>query len=181
VKQAAYDIQRQAWSRSEVADLRGRLGRVEGEAEAEMSPASDRLAAAEQAIAAASPQSEASATSPDDAVPAPPHAPLIDHALQLAAIAALGEATDANLNTLADTVVSDQDSQRCLATAKRNLHQCLAVAKPNYEDIFCMGQHALRDTGACLADASGYQLPPEPVPPPKATPAPTKHKRRSRA
>jgi hypothetical protein len=187
VKQAAYDIQHQSWSRADVADLKGRLGRVEGEADAEMSPASDRLAAEEQAIAAAAPPANTPTPDPvatnaaDGAPPPPPHAPLIAHAVQLAAIAALGEATDANLDGILNTVTADEDSQHCLASAKRNFHQCLAVAKPNYEDVFCMGQHALRDTGACLADASGYQLPPEPTPPPKAKPAPAKHRRHRRA
>ena len=49
--------------------------------------------------------------------------------------------------------------------AKINLYQCLAVAKPHYEDVFCMGQHIMLDTGACLARNAGYDLPPEPAPP----------------
>jgi hypothetical protein len=38
--------------------------------------------------------------------------------------------------------------------SKLNLFQCLAVAKPWYEDIFCIGQHGLKDTGECIAASS---------------------------
>lgn len=46
--------------------------------------------------------------------------------------------------------------------AKLNLYQCLAVSKPHYEDIFCLGQHILIDTGACVIKAAGATVPPEP-------------------
>jgi hypothetical protein len=39
--------------------------------------------------------------------------------------------------------------------AKLNLYQCLAVAGPHYEDVFCLGQHALSDTAQCVNDAVG--------------------------
>ena len=38
-------------------------------------------------------------------------------------------------------------------------NHCLAVAKPHYEDVFCLGQHAMIDTGACLARFTGATLP----------------------
>lgn len=158
VRQASYDIQRQGWSKAVVADLKGRLAAAEAAATGDMQADPDRLAQARQAVAGASPL-------PVTASPlAPPYTPVIDHALQLAAIAALGEATDEIYDRL-DAVAGDDDSTACLAAAKRNFHQCLAVAKPNYEDIFCMGQHALMDTGACMAKATGVELPPEPPPP----------------
>jgi hypothetical protein len=46
--------------------------------------------------------------------------------------------------------------------AKLNLYQCLAVARPHYEDVFCLGQHALEETGHCLMRQAGV---PEPVDP----------------
>ena len=49
---------------------------------------------------------------------------------------------------------------------KLNLYQCLAVAKPHYEDVFCLGQHILIDTGQCVIKASGAPMPAEPPPPP---------------
>jgi hypothetical protein len=38
--------------------------------------------------------------------------------------------------------------------AKLNLYQCLASAGPQYEDIYCLGQHAMIDPGQCVADAA---------------------------
>jgi hypothetical protein len=39
--------------------------------------------------------------------------------------------------------------------SKLNLFQCLAVSKPWYEDVFCLGQHVLIDTGECIYASSG--------------------------
>ncbi|MGH7021951.1 MAG: hypothetical protein ACREEB_00005, partial [Caulobacteraceae bacterium] len=91
---------------------------------------------------------------------------LVAEALQLAAIAALGEANDGDYDRLAALAGDQYGADTCLHDAKLNLYQCLAVAKPNYEDIYCMGQHGMSDTGACLAKAAGLELPPEPPPPP---------------
>ena len=160
VKQSAYDIQKQAWSKAQVADLQGRLSGAEAQALGDMVPDPDRLLAARQSVAGVAPIPLPNTPLPDSAG----NTPLIAHALQVAAIAALGEATDDAYDQLAALAVDD-DAQSCLSAAKRNFHQCLAVARPNYEDIFCMGQHALRDTGACLARAAGFTVPPEPAPP----------------
>jgi hypothetical protein len=158
VRQAAYDIQKQGWSKAPVNDLRGRLAAAEAASEADMTPQPERLARARLAVSESAPL-------PITASPlAPPYAPLISRALQLAAIAALGEARDETYDRLSILTV-EEGAQGCLAIAKRNFHQCLAVAKPNYEDIFCIGQHALADTGACLAKGAGVDLPPEPQPP----------------
>ena len=43
--------------------------------------------------------------------------------------------------------------------SKLNLYQCLAVARPHYEDVFCLGQHAMMDTGRCVIKASGMPEP----------------------
>jgi hypothetical protein len=125
-----------------------------------MTPDPERLLAARRSVSGEAPIPLPNTPLPNSAG----NTPLIAHALQLAAIAALGEATDDAYDQLAGVAV-DGDTQDCLSAAKRNFHQCLAVAKPNYEDIFCMGQHGLRDTGACLAKAAGFEVPPEPLPP----------------
>jgi len=39
--------------------------------------------------------------------------------------------------------------------AKLNYHQCLASAGPYYEDVYCLGRHALQETGQCVAQAGG--------------------------
>lgn len=176
VHQAAYDIQRQGWSKIEVADLNGRLAAAEAAAGGEMTSDPDVLARAKQSSGGAA--ALATAATPL----APPYTPMVAQALQLAAIAALGEAREDDVDQLS-VLMADSDTSACLGTAKRNFHQCLAVAKPNYEDIFCIGQHGLQDTGACLADAAGVEPPPEPliIPPvPKPKP-PVRRARRHKA
>jgi hypothetical protein len=47
------------------------------------------------------------------------------------------------------------------------------VARPHYEDVFCLGQHVMSDTGQCVMIASGAPLPQvAPVAPPPAEAAP---------
>jgi hypothetical protein len=159
VHQAAYDIQRQGWSKVEVTDLNGRLAAAEAAANGEMASDPDALAQQRQSAGGA-------AALPTAAAPiAPPYTPMVAHALQLAAIAALGEARDDDADQLG-VLMADENTSSCLGSAKRYFHECLAVAKPNYEDVFCIGEHGLKDTGACLATAAGVELPPEPPPPP---------------
>lgn len=176
VHQAAYDIQRQGWSKIEVIDLNGRLAAAEAAATGVMAPDLDALAQARVSAGGA-------AALPTAATPlAPPYTPMVSHALQLAAIAALGEARDDDLDQLT-VLTTDDETSSCLGGAKRYFHECLAVAKPNYEDVFCMGEHGLQDTGACLTRAAGVELPPEPPPPPPPFhPKPAvRHARRHRA
>jgi hypothetical protein len=66
--------------------------------------------------------------------------------LAIAALAALGEAGDANSNQIMG-LMSEPNVGRCMNMSKLNLYQCLAVARPHYEDVFCLGQHAMMDTG----------------------------------
>ena len=105
----------------------------------------------------------------------PPYKPLVIRGLAVAALAALGAAGDNNLATI-DAIMVEPTSAMCLNMAKLNLYQCLAVAKPNYEDVFCLGQHIMIDTGMCVIKASGAAIPYEPPPPPKPVPAVTKKK-----
>jgi hypothetical protein len=157
VRQSAYDVQRQSWSKAFVQNLPGRLAESEAAATADMVPDATRVAEMRQSMVAFA---AATGASP----PLAAYGPLVSRALQLAAIGALGEARDDTYARLAPLLI-DSDDEACLAAAKRNFHQCLAVAKPNYEDIFCTGQHALMDTGACMARAAGVEPPPEPPPP----------------
>jgi hypothetical protein len=50
--------------------------------------------------------------------------------------------------------MSEPRAGSCLRIAKLNLYQCLASAGPQYEDIYCLGQHAMMDPGQCVVDAS---------------------------
>ena len=91
----------------------------------------------------------------------PPFTPLVIRSLSVAALAILGHATDANLETL-NAIMVEPNVTSCANMAKLNLYQCLAVAKPHYEDVFCLGQHAMMDTARCVIKASGQPEPYEP-------------------
>lgn len=155
VRQASYDIQHQAWSKLDVADRPARLAAVEAAGQQPLPDAADHVVAMQQAVAGVAPLR----VSAGDLTP--PYTPLVAKAVQLAAIAALGEASDEWYDRLAG-LASDEPTDTCLHIAKLNLNQCLAVAKPNYEDVFCAGQHAMMDTGACMVRNAGLSLPAEP-------------------
>jgi hypothetical protein len=78
--------------------------------------------------------------------------PVVQRGLALAALAILGKADDAD-KVQAAHLLAEHDSSDCMKLAKLNLYQCLAVAGPHYEDVFCLGQHALMETGQCVAKA----------------------------
>lgn len=157
MKASAYSVQHQAWSKGPVLDPRGRLDAVEAAASNGLTPAPDHMAGLRNAAAGGAPTASAPA-GPE----LPPYGPLVAHALQLAAIAALGEATDDAYDRLTP-VMADGDVEGRLHLARLNLNQCLAVARPHYEDIFCMGQHAIADTGESLTKGAIFEVAPPPV------------------
>jgi hypothetical protein len=164
VKQSAYDVQHQSWSKEEIVDRVGRLAAVKASSARPSDPAEDQIASLQQAASGAAPMAITAQPA------APPYTPLVARALQLAAIAALGEAGDDAYDRLT-YLTGEENTDTCLSMAKLNLYQCLAVSKPNYEDIFCMGQHVMQDTGTCLIKNAGLSMPVE-APPPAASPAP---------
>jgi hypothetical protein len=161
VKQAAYDVQKQAWSKSDVPGRDARLALAKSSSAAPMLPSSEQVGRLQSAV------SSGLAGNPPAGVGyavAPPYSPLVIRGLAVAALAALGEG-DAN-GAYMQALMTDPAADSCLNMSKLNLYQCLAVSKPNYEDVFCLGQHILIDTGACLIRASGAAMPIEPPPPP---------------
>ncbi len=155
VKQAAYDVQHQAWSKGEVSGRDARLALAKdlsttpGRGETEMT------ARLQSAVVGGSQMS----LTPAEA--APPYTSVVVHALAVAALAALGYADEANLGQVMP-ILAEPNSANCLNMSKLNLYQCLAVAKPHYEDVFCLGQHILEDTGHCLMKGVGAQEPVDP-------------------
>ena len=159
VKQSAYDIQHQAWSKTDVSDRDGRLARAKSNSAAQMMSSLNQVNQL---------QSAAGGVAPPDGIAysvSPPYTPLVIRGLAVAALAALGEAGDNNYSST-QLIMAEPGTDTCLNLAKLNLYQCLAVARPNYEDVFCLGQHILMDTGQCLIKASGAAMPIEPPPPP---------------
>ncbi len=91
-----------------------------------------------------------------------PYTPTVTRALAVAAMAILGEGGETRADAMTQ-LLGEDDGPRCLGMSKLNLYQCLAVAKPYYEDVFCLGQHVLMDTGQCLGKMSSNALSFEPV------------------
>jgi hypothetical protein len=171
VKQAAYAIQKQPWSLQDIANHDGREADVKSLSKAQMPITPEDTALLQRAASG-----EAVMGLTADAA-RPPYSPLIAHAVALAALAAIGQAGDEqvdNLNWLFDSYFTD----RCLADAKRALYECLAVAKPNYEDVFCIGQHEMTDTGACVVKGAGSTVPLEILTQPLHVPPAHRHSKR---
>jgi hypothetical protein len=156
VKQAAYDIQHQDWSKQIVLDRDQRL--ADAKIGGGLMSSIDDVARLQSAVNGTTPL-------PVNAPPAtPPYSPVVIRGLAVAALAALGEAGDENAELVAP-LLDEPASTRCLNMAKLNLYQCLAVSRPHYEDVFCLGQHVLADTGQCLMIDAGAPVPTvEPLP-----------------
>jgi len=178
VKQSAYDIQKQSWATKPIAKREERMALAKKNAVTLRSVASDesaRLLSAAlngQGLSKTEPDESAFATTKptkpktitaEEALSTPttngidhyaqPYTSSVYRALTLAALSLLGE-THSERQDWLDQSLNASDGPSCLGLSKLNLYQCLAVAKPHYEDIFCMGQHVLMDTGQCLAKAS---------------------------
>ncbi|MDO9222465.1 MAG: hypothetical protein Q7U20_01990 [Caulobacter sp.] len=162
VKQAAYTVQHSAWSKISVPDREGRLILAKSLSSTPMSGDAADVLLMQQAStgpAAATPLGLTPGAAP------PPWSPIVVRGLTLAALAAIGEGGDANFETIT-TLSAEPNAAYCLNMAKLNLYQCLAVSKPHYEDIFCLGQHILIDTGSCMVKWTGAVMPAEPPRPP---------------
>ena len=200
VKQAAYDIQRQKWSKEFVTGRDERLAQAKQNSVTLKSVRSDessRLLAAALSGTGLTTRATTGAATGDatlNASPAPadsagnpaatqvsqsmmpatpsmepavdfgrpdlfntPYTNAVNRSLTIAALAILGEGGEARSDAV--TALLDDDSgEKCFDMSKLNLYQCLAVAKPYYEDIFCLGQHILMDTGQCLGKMSSNAL-----------------------
>ncbi len=159
VKQAAYDIQHQDWSKGLIADNAGRLARIKAMSAAFFNPGDDDAGRLIQAATA--PREGGSGFGGGEGGAA--FTPVTVRASALAALAVLGAAGDDDVAKL-DKVMHEDKSGYCMKMAKLNLYQCLAVAGPHYEDVFCLGQHALIDTAQCVNDAAGASRVPASLP-----------------
>ena len=181
VKQSAYAIQHFAWSKELVTNREQRLIDAKAMSATSLMSSSDDVSRLEQAATGAAPLPLTGAPTP------PPYTPVVVRGMAVAALAILGRAGDENVQMMSP-LFSEPSSAACLNMAKLNLYQCLAVSKPHYEDVFCLGQHVLMDTGQCVTLAAGAA--PEVVAPmavsstetpyggrPKPTAKPTKKRR----
>ena len=170
VRQSAYDVQKSAWSKANVPDAIQRLSDAKDLSSKRLSPSLEDVAALKKATAGEAAISMAGEPAPS------PYTPLITRALAIAAVAALGEAGDDKFDSIVLPLLTEQTAAFCLSSAKLNYYECLSVSRPYYEDIFCVGQHAMVDTGACVIKAAGSPHPAFVEPPLPPPPAPTKAK-----
>jgi hypothetical protein len=144
VKHASYAIQHQVWSTART-DGAAQLVRVKRAGEAGYRPESgdgERLA---EALSQAGRRSGTPSA-------------LVTHSVALAALSLLGqENRDRSL-------LADVRTGSCLRVAKLNYHQCLAAAGTRYEDVFCLGQHAMIDPGQCVIEATEIHAGHSPAP-----------------
>lgn len=150
VKQAAYDVQHSKWSKSRVIDPAARLTRAKTLSAALMSSIPDDVAQLKIAVNGGSDARAAQVLAAHAQPVQGPYASVVTRGLAVAALAALGQGGDDN-DTQVQTLLADETDRSCLNMSKLNLYQCLAVAGPWYEDVFCLGEHALSETGQCLA------------------------------
>ena len=148
VKQSAYGVQKQAWSKVEVADRTGRLASAKARA----------AVLFDSDLSEADLRSHAAPRQPPGGPVEPPYTQSVVRAVAVAALAVLGQAGPARNETV-NAVMQDANIGSCTRMTKLNLNQCLAVSKPHYEDIFCLGQHVMMDSGRCVIKASGQKEP----------------------
>jgi hypothetical protein len=135
VKHAAYSVQHQPWSTAKVADPAGRLSRVKRLSGESYQPNREDPGQLQMSLA----QNLRRPGAPS---------PVVARGVALAALSVLGEQRQGQ------SLMSEPNTGSCLHMAKLNLYQCLASAGPHYEDIFCLGQHAMIDPGQCVVDAA---------------------------
>jgi hypothetical protein len=148
IKQSAYDIQHQKWSLTIVQDREGRLAAAKQLSNAVMAPSTEDSAHLMQAALTGQ------GLSVTPSAVHPPYTETVIRGLAIAALAVLGAAGDNNATQIT-ALLEEQVGPFCLNMSKLNLYQCLAVSKPHYEDVFCMGQHSLMDTGRCVQKVVG--------------------------
>jgi hypothetical protein len=145
VKHAAYAIQHQAWSKARADDAAAQLARAKRAATVGYrSEPGDGTRLAE-ALSASGRRGGAPS-------------PLVTHGVALAALSLLGQENRDR------ALLADVRTGSCLRIAKLNYHQCLAAAGARYEDVYCVGQHAMIETGQCVIEATETHAGHSPIP-----------------
>jgi hypothetical protein len=134
VQSASYSVQHAAWSKARVANPRSRLDAVKRVSAAAYQPEAGEAAKLQTALAGGGREGGAS--------------PVVTRGVALAALSVLG-AGDRGAS-----LTKEPSSAMCLNMAKLNYYQCLASAGTEFEDIYCLGKHALVDTGQCVSKAA---------------------------
>ena len=135
VKRASYTVQRQSWSQDKPGDPAGQLARVKRLGSAGYQAGRDDGSHLTEALAQGGRRGGTAS-------------PIVTRGVAGAARSGVGEEGRGR------SLMSEPRTSMCLRIAKLNYHQCLASAGPHYEDIYCVGQHAMIDPGQCVVDAA---------------------------
>jgi hypothetical protein len=154
VKQAAYDVQRQNWSKADVVGRDARLALAKTLSAQPVAPVPEDVTLLQTAVSGRD-QTGLSVLGVDSEPLNAPYTQVVYRGLALAALAALGEAASAEREPGMMSLLEENTAGFCLNMSKLNLFQCLSVAKPYYEDVFCLGPHILLDTAPCVTKAAG--------------------------
>ena len=154
VKQAAYDVQRQTWSKAEVIGRDARLAQAKMLSTQTIAPPAEDVTLLSTAVNGRD-AAGVSVLGVGGEAMAPPYTAVVSRGLALAALAALGEAALPENQEGVQALLDETSSSFCLNMSKLNVYQCLSVAKPYYEDVFCLGVHVLQDTAQCITKAAG--------------------------
>jgi hypothetical protein len=154
VKQSAYSVQHSAWSKSRVINPLARLSKTKALSTALMTPAPEDMQDLKLAEGGAADPRAAQAMPVHGQAVDGPYAPVVQRGLAVAALASMGVAGDSDAASV-ETLLNEPEDGACLNMSKLNLYQCLAVAGPWYEDIFCLGEHALGETAQCIVKETG--------------------------
>jgi hypothetical protein len=153
IKQSAYSVQHSAWSKTKVINPAGRLAQTKALSAAIMNGETGDMDQLKLAVNGGSDTAAAQVLAVHGQPVAGPYAPVVERGLALAALAVLGGAGDDNAAAV-QALETEPTGGACLNLSKLNLYQCLAVAVPWYEDIFCLGEHALGETAQCISKDS---------------------------
>lgn len=162
---AAYDLQSERWANAVSRDRQNRLAALRAAdsisaplatdmfstqfvSQTDMGSASSMFAAtARPSLPASTPD-----LSLDPDVPYEPDRVRVGRILSIAALRAIGDDNRFTEDSL-QSLLADPLAQRCIEWARVNLAQCVAAAHFEYEDSFCIAQHALIDVSQCLEAA----------------------------
>jgi hypothetical protein len=148
VRLAAYEVQKQPWSKTTIVDRESRLAAVKMLSDSTATTTLEENARLRLAATGQQSLMLGGAATP------PPYTPAVVRGLAVAALAVLGQGSEDRTDFMW-AMLEESNQMLCLNLAKMNLNQCLAVAKPYYEDVFCLGVHAMMDTGACVVKGAG--------------------------
>lgn len=163
---SAYDLQNERWANAVARDRQNRLAALRAADQIAAPLATDMFStqfvsetdirSASSMFADVTPIRALPANTPDLSlnpdVPYEPDRVRVGRILSIAALRAIGSDNRFTEDSL-QTLLADPLAQRCIEWARVNLAQCVAAAHFEYEDSFCIAQHALIEVSQCLEAA----------------------------